>query len=116
MVVVSDPSSHNTQFPTDVGAKGAVYDMFTVFTLEMVLLHMFCRALTVNTDSVNVKLELPYNPVPPVATVNTLLHPVDPVIVTEPPLIPAPGGPVGPVTEAPVTPVGPVGPVAPSTP
>ena len=59
MVVVSEPSSHNTQFPTDVGAKGAVYDMFTVFTLEIVLLHMFCSALTVNTDSEKVKFELP---------------------------------------------------------
>jgi hypothetical protein len=41
MVEVSDPSSHSTQLPTDVGAKGAKYDMFTLFTFEMVLLHMF---------------------------------------------------------------------------
>jgi len=41
MVEVSDPSSHSTQLPTDVGANGAKYDMFTLFTFEMVLLHMF---------------------------------------------------------------------------
>ena len=59
MVDVSDPSNHNTQLPTDVGAKGAKYDMFTLFTLEMVLLHMFWLALTVSVVSLKFKLELP---------------------------------------------------------
>lgn len=59
MVEVSAPSSHNTQLPTDVGAKGAKYDMFTLFTLEMVLLHMFWLALTVSVVSLKVMLELP---------------------------------------------------------
>jgi len=59
MVEVSDPSNHRTQLPTDVGAKGARYDMFTLFTLEMVLLHMFWLALTVSVDSLKVMLKLP---------------------------------------------------------
>ena len=59
MVEVSDPSSHSTQLPTDVGAKGAKYDMFTLFTLEMVLLHMFSFPFTVSVLPSKVKLELP---------------------------------------------------------
>lgn len=60
----------------------------------------------------NVMLEFPNSPVPPVATVNTLPHPVEPVMDTDPPpAAPAPAGPVGPVTDAPVGPVEPVGPV-----
>ena len=46
----------------------------------------------------NVIFEFPNNPVPPVATVNTLPNPVEPVMETEllpPP--PDPAGPVGPV-------------------
>ena len=57
MVAVSEPSSHRTQFPTAVGANGAVYDIFTVFTLEMVLLHMFSTAFTTSVLPSKVKLE-----------------------------------------------------------
>jgi len=59
MVDVSAPSSHRTQLPTDVGANGARYDMFTLLTLEMVLLHMFSFPFTVSVLPSKVKLELP---------------------------------------------------------
>ena len=59
MVVVSAPSNHNTQLPTDVGAKGARYDMFTLFTFDTVLLHMFWLAFRTSVVSLKVMLELP---------------------------------------------------------
>jgi hypothetical protein len=115
--VVSEPSSHSTQPLTDAGVNGGIYVRFTLFTLEIVLLHMFCDALRVRVEPEKVMFEFPNKPVPPVATVKTLPHPVDPVIETEPPPPPDPGGPVGPVTTdaGPVGPVpnGPVGPVNP---
>jgi hypothetical protein len=75
--------------------------------------------VTVKLDPLNVKLEFPNTPVPPVATVKTLAKPVEPTIETE--LPPAAAGPVGPVIPvgpvtvlvAPVGPVFPVGPVLP---
>lgn len=121
MVEVSAPSSHSVQPPTVVGANGAVYVMFTLQTFVIELLHMFCDALRVRVDPEKVMFELPNNPVPPVATVITLPHPVDPVIDTElpPPDPTGPAGPVGPVTTdaGPVGPVptGPVFPVGPAT-
>ena len=120
MVEVSAPSSHSVQPLTDVGANAAVYVMFTLHTFVIELLHMFCDALRVRVDPEKVMFELPNNPVPPVATVITLPHPVEPVIDTElatPP--PEPAGPVGPVIvdAGPVGPVptGPVFPVGPAT-
>ena len=111
MVEVSAPSSHSVQPLTDVGANAAVYVMFTLHTFVIELLHMFCDALRVRVDPEKVMFELPNRPVPPVATVITLPHPVEPVIETElatPP--PDPAGPVGPVTTD-AGPAGPVGPV-----
>jgi hypothetical protein len=54
-------------------------------------------------EPVNIKFDVPYNPVPPVAIDKTAPNPVYPVIDTEPPPDP---GPVGPID--PVNPVGPV--------
>ena len=62
--------------------------------------------LTDNVVPLNVIFELPNNPVPPVATVKTFPHAVEPMIDTELAAPPEPAGPVGPVTvdAAPVTP------------
>ena len=51
------------------------------------------------------KLEFPNNPVPPVATLNILPQPVEPVMDTElpPPTAAGPVGPVGPITLDPHT-------------
>jgi hypothetical protein len=97
MVEVSAPSSHSVQPLTDVGAKGAVYVNPTLHTFVIELLHMFCDALRVRVEPEKVMFEFPNRPVPPVATVITLPHPVDPVIETEPPPPPDPAGPVTPV-------------------
>jgi hypothetical protein len=51
---VSAPSSHSTQPLTDVGVNGGIYVRFTLFTLESVLLHMFCDALRVRVVPLNV--------------------------------------------------------------
>lgn len=59
MVDVSDPSNHNTQLPTDVGANGARYDMLTLFTFDTVLLHMFWLAFRTSVVSSKVILKLP---------------------------------------------------------
>jgi hypothetical protein len=106
MVEVSAPSSHNVQPPTVVGANAAVYVRFTLHTLVIELLHMFCDALRVRVEPEKVMFEFPNNPVPPVATVKTFPHAVEPVIDTELAAPPEPAGPVGPVTvdAAPVTP------------
>jgi hypothetical protein len=94
MVDVSDPSSHKTQFPTDVGVNGAKYDIPTVFTLETVLLHMFSLAFRISVLPSNVILDCPIAALGPFA-VRIFDVPVAPVMVVNP---------------------GPVLPVAPSTP
>jgi hypothetical protein len=83
MVDVSAPSSHSVQPLTDVGAKGAVYVNPTLHTFVIELLHMFCDALRVSAEPEKVIFEFPNKPVPPVATVITLPHPVEPVMETE---------------------------------
>ena len=123
LVLVASNQNDNPEI--SVGVHGPKEEKLSDSTLLIGFVFMFRVPATLSVDPLNVKFELPNNPVPPVATVNTLLHPVDPVMDTEfvaaGPMGPVtPVGPVGPVTPVgpvvPVLPVNPVGPVLPVSP